>query len=171
MTSEELAKAINCSKVWIFHLRKKFPDRCPKTFDDVEGWKAVLAFSRVQAKVPYVRGATQPRSNDVNGDELSDIQRLTRGRADKVATENQILEIELQATKRQVIKQEEAIMLFGRVASVVRGRLMKMRADLPNMLLGLDAPGIDKVLAEKMEEVLASLVIPDDFFTPRGVVK
>ena len=96
---------------------------------------------------------------------------MTRGRADKVATENQILEIELQATKRQVIKQEEAIMLFGRVASVVRGRLMKMRADLPNMLLGLDAPGIDKVLAEKMEEVLASLVIPDDFFTPRGVVK
>jgi hypothetical protein len=170
VTSEQLARTIGCSRQWVFYLRKKFPDRCPKNFDDVEGWKELLALSRTQAKVKYVRAAAQPRSNGANGDELSDIQRLTRGRADKVQTENQILEIELQATRRQVIRQEEAIALFGKVAAVVRARLMKMRNDLPNALLGLDAPAIDKVLAEKMEEVLATLVIPDDFFTPRGVI-
>jgi hypothetical protein len=80
------------------------------------------------------------------------------------------LTIELAATKRQVIRQEEAIALFSRVATIVRGRLMKMRNDLPNILLGLDAQQIDQVLAQKMEEALSSLVIPGDFWVPKGLV-
>jgi hypothetical protein len=171
MTSEELAKSIGCSKPWVFYLKKKFPDRCPSSFDDVPGWKAVLDFSRTQAKVKYTRGATQPRrDNGQKTGELSDIARLTKARANKVETEHEILTIELAATKRQVIRQEEAIALFARIATIVRGRLMKMRNDLPNILLGLNSEGIDRVLAEKMEEALSSLVIPGDFWVPKGLV-
>jgi hypothetical protein len=130
----------------------------------------VLAWSRTQAKVKYVRGATQPRSNGAKGDQLTDIERLTRGRANKVQTENQILEIELAATQRRIIRQEEAIELFAKVASIVRARFLKLRNDLPCMVTGLDPAAIDKVLAEKTEEVLSSLVIPDDFFNPKSLL-
>ena len=100
-----MAKEIGCSKQWLFQLKKKFPDRCPKNFADVEAWKAVLAESRVGAKVKYVRGATQPKSNGEKPVGISDIARLTKARAGKVETEHEILLIELEATRRSIIKQ------------------------------------------------------------------
>jgi hypothetical protein len=167
MTSEELAKSVGCSKPWIFYLKKKFPERCPRNFNDVEGWKAVLAFSRTQAKVKYVRGATQPRNN---GEQLSDIQRLTKARANKVETEHEILTIELGVTRRQIVKQEEVMALFGKIASITRARLMKLRADLPCCLAGLDAASIDRILGERFEEISSNLSIPDDFFVSKGIL-
>jgi hypothetical protein len=47
-------------------------------------------------------------------------------------------------------------------------RLLKMAADLPNMLLGLDAPQIDKVVQAKLQEALSGLKLPEDFFEVRS---
>lgn len=170
MTSRELAKAVGCSTPWIYHLKKKYSDRCPKDFNDVAGWKALLAFSRTETAV--YRTPKKLKNSQSNGDglELSDIARLTRARANKVETEHEILSIELAATKRSIVREEEIIALFAKLSVVLRGRLMKMAADLPNMLLGLDAPAIDAVVREKLEEVLATLVLPKDLFEPRGIV-
>ena len=169
MTCKELAAELGISFPWIFQLKKKFPNEAPKNFDDVEGWRKLLEASR-KNPVSKSRVTVLKHKSSKSSEELSDIARLTRGRANKVETEHEILTIELAATKRQVIRQEEAIELFARIAAIVRGRLMKMRNDLPSALLGLDAPGIDQVLAQKMEEALSSLVIPADFWSPKGLV-
>lgn len=168
MTAKELAKAISCSEQWVFALRRRFPDQCPKSFDDVEGWKAALAHSRTQSRTKNNRGAKILLQD--SSSELSDIVRLTRARANKVEVEHEILTIELAATKRQVVRQEEVMTIFAKLANVLRARLMKMRTDLPSSLLGLDSAGMDKVLGERMEEALAHFELPKDFFEPRGIV-
>src|ERR1700756_2977731 len=145
MTADELASLIGVSRPWLFHLKNKFPKDCPSNFNDVEGWKVFLASTRKAARVKRTPGAKTRKGSD----QLSDMARLTKSRANKVETEHEILTIELSATRRQVVRQEEVIDLFAKVAAVARGRLMKMRNDLPSALLGLDAPAIDKGLGEK----------------------
>jgi hypothetical protein len=169
MTSKELAAELGISFPWIFQLKKKFPNEAPKSFDDVEGWRKLLEASR-KNPVSKSRLTVLKHKSSKSSEELSDIARLTRARANKTEHEDEILLIELAATKRQVVREEETLALFAKLATIVRGRLMKMANDFPSMLLGLDAPAIDKVVREKLEEALSSLVIPDDFHTPRGVV-
>jgi hypothetical protein len=169
MTCKELAAELGISFPWIFQLKKKFPDEAPKTFDDVEAWRKLLEKSR-KNPVSKSRLTVLKHKSSKSSEELSDIARLTRARANKTEHEDEILLIELAATKRQVVREEETLALFAKLATIVRGRLMKMANDFPSMLLGLDAPAIDKVVREKLEEALSSLQIPDDFHTPRGVV-
>jgi hypothetical protein len=163
VNAQQLADKLEVHRTWIFTLRKKFPEEAPKTFDDVEGWKKLLDSTRKTVRV-------QPARSTKSTPELTDIARLTRGRADKVELENEILIIELDATKRKVIRQEEVITLFGQIASVVKGRLRKMANDLPSALLGLDSASIDRIVTEKLDYALSSFDLPNEFFAPKSRV-
>jgi hypothetical protein len=69
-----------------------------------------------------------------------------------------------ETTKRNMVAKGEVIELFGRIASVVRSRFMRMEADLPAALEGRTASEIQKIVREKVTEALNSLSIPETFF-------
>jgi hypothetical protein len=175
MTASELAKDLGISRALLFKIRKRYPRaEQPATFDDVEAWRIFITKAQSGVHSPTrLPGAKKP-GRPIGWQEIPSATEsniiFVAARAKEKVANAEIREIELAATKRQVVRQEETIALFGKLATIVRGRLMKMRNDLPSALLGLDAPAIDKVLAEKMEEALAPLVIPEDFFSPRGLV-
>jgi hypothetical protein len=52
-------------------------------------------------------------------------------RAKKTATAAEILSIELDPTKRHILTQEEVLTIFGHIGTVLRGKFLKMRNDLP----------------------------------------
>jgi hypothetical protein len=51
-------------------------------------------------------------------------------RAREKAAAAELREIELAATKRAVVRQEEVKIIFGQIGTIIRGRLLKMRSDL-----------------------------------------
>jgi hypothetical protein len=112
-----------------------------------------------------------PKSNGehLEGSELTDIQRLTRNRADKVQIERELLALELGVARREAIPAAEVIRVFEALGAVMRIKLLRLRTDLPSALLGLDCAGIDKVLEERFAEMCSSWRLPPDFFNSRSV--
>jgi ribosomal protein L29 len=168
MTSEQLAKELGISRALLFKIRSQHsPGEYPDNFSDVAAWRGFMARAktgiRTTTPLPELKKSNLPSAIESN-------VIFVAARAKEKVAAAEILEIELAATKRAIVREEEIIALFAKLSVVLRGRLMKMAADLPNMLLGLDAPGIDKVVREKLEEVLSTLVLPKDLFDPRGIV-
>jgi hypothetical protein len=168
VTADELAKELGISRALLFKIRTRYPlKEHPATFNDVEGWRTFIA--KAKTDIRTTTPIPESTNNKLPSATESNIIFVAARAKEKVANA-EIREIELAATRRQVVRQEEVTAIFAKLSNIVRVRLMKIRNDLPSALLGLDAPGIDKVLAEKMEEALAPLVIPEDFFEPRGVI-
>ena len=69
-----------------------------------------------------------------------------------------------------MVHKEEVKALFSQIAAVVRGRLLRLRADLPCALVGRTEPEIERIVAEKVEAALAALSVPENFFEPQGRV-
>jgi hypothetical protein len=40
MTADQLAKRLGCSRATIFNLKKAYPEKAPKSFGNVQAWKA-----------------------------------------------------------------------------------------------------------------------------------
>jgi hypothetical protein len=172
MTADDLARILGISRAQLFKLRKRYPaSEYPDNWNDVKGWRGFLAQTHngMLTPVPVSEPTKKQVASDLPSATESNVIFVAARAKEKVAAA-EILEIELAATKRSIVREEEIIALFAKLSVVLRGRLMKMAADLPNMLLGLDAPGIDKVVREKLEEALSTLVLPKDLFDPRGIV-
>jgi hypothetical protein len=175
MTADQLAHKLGISRALLFKIRKRYPQgEYPANFDDVEAWRSFITKAQTPFHSPTRLPEAKRPGRPIGWKEIPSATEsnviFVAARAKEKVANAEIREIELAATRRQIIRQEEVVALFSKLATVVRGRLMKMRNDLPSALLGLDAPAIDKVLAEKMEEALTPLVIPEDFFSPRGLV-
>jgi hypothetical protein len=42
MTADQLAKKLGCSKTTIFNLKRAYPDKAPKSFGNLQSWKAFV---------------------------------------------------------------------------------------------------------------------------------
>lgn len=160
MTAEELAKVLGVSRKTLFRLKKSYPDATPSNFDDPEKWKRVLE----TAKTKEI-GSHQP---EISTSDSHAIYVEARARKTRIAAE--MGQIQLDATKRNVIRKEDAKALFARIAAVVRGRFLKVRADLPCSCVGLTEVQIEKVVDEKFEYALSALDIPREFFEPQSAL-
>jgi hypothetical protein len=162
MTADQLAKELGISRPWLFHLKRKFAAEAPKDFHDIEAWETFVEFTKTQVK-------TRGRKSLKGPVELSDYRRLVRLRGDKLELERQMLSIELGATERRLIPQEEITAVFGKLGTVLRGRLIKARNDLPSALLGLNEAAMDAILREKFDFVMSEFSLPADFWSVRGL--
>jgi hypothetical protein len=160
MTAEELAKVLGVSRKTLFRLKKSYPEAAPANFDDPEKWKRVLETARTKEV-----GSHQP---EISTSDSHAIYVEARARKTQVAAE--MGQIQLDATRRNVIRREEVASLFSRVFSIVRARIMKMGADLPCACVGLSEPEIDRVVQEKIAYALSGAEINAEFFNPKSLV-
>jgi len=158
MNVSELARELGISRV-TFYARRKDP-RAPKTLD-LEAWRAYLAGARLNEP------AEKPPAAAGRAAEAYD---YVYERARKTALAADILAIELAATQRNAVRKEEVKTMFTEIASVVRGRLLKLRADLPCALVGRSEADIERIVAQKVEHALSALAIPKTFFEPQSRV-
>lgn len=156
MNVSELAAALGISRV-TFYARRKDP-RAPQSLD-LEAWRAYLKGARVNA----------PPESTGEGDTRKAYDYLFE-RARKTSLASDILAIELAATRRDTVRKEEVKTLFSQIAAVVRGRLLKLRADLPSALAGRSEAEIERIVTDKIEQALSGLSIPERFFEPEGLV-
>ena len=156
MNVSELAAALGISRV-TFYARRKDP-HAPKELD-LEAWRAYLKGARVNAPPESPGEGASRQAYD-----------YVFERARKTSLAADILAIELAATRRDTVRKEEVRTLFGQIGAVVRGRLLKLRADLPSALAGRGEAEIERIVTEKVEHALGGLSIPETFFDPKGLV-
>ncbi len=98
---------------------------------------------------------------------LSDHARYTRARADRMTYLAEADRLKVEITKRHVIDRAEVESEFARIASRVRGRLLRFANDCPTMLLGLSAVDIHRVVSEKLEYAMRDLHLEDSWLEPQ----
>lgn len=161
MTADELAKELGIGRMTLFRLKKAYPREAPKSFADVEKWKAFLEVTKTKEVGSHQSALA------LNGDAN---ESYVQARARKTHIAAEMGQIQLDATKRNVIRREEVSNLFTRVFSVVRARIMKMGADLPCACVGLSESDIDRVVREKIDYALSEAEINAEFFNPKSLV-
>jgi hypothetical protein len=172
MKAETLATILKVSRRYVFALKRRYPTEAPKSFDDIEGWRAFLSAHQLvhnPHKVAEMAGAAINSDANGNGAVASNM-RYIEARARRMTITAELALLRLEATRRTVIPKADVRILFARIGSVLRARILRMRNDLPCELTGLSEAGIQKVLDEKIAQVLSELVIPDDFWQPQSVV-
>jgi hypothetical protein len=168
VTAEELAKELGISRALLFKIRKRYPPgEYPATFSDVEAWRTFIANAKtdIRTRTPL---AKLKRDNLPSATESNII--FVAARAKEKVANAEIRELQLLATKRAIVHAEEVQLLFARIASITRARVLKAANDFPSLLIGLDQAAIDKIVQAKLTEALSSLDLPENFFTPRSVV-
>jgi hypothetical protein len=167
MTAAQLAESLGISRALLFKIRGRYPkNEHPANFDDVEAWRSFIAKARTQIRT--TTPIEQLENDDLPSATESNIVFVAARARQKVA-DAEIREIELAATRRELIAKAEIIAVFGRLGSVLRGRLLKARNDLPTALLGLNEVAMDAVLKEKFDDVMGDFILPGDFWSVRGV--
>lgn len=167
MTADELAKKLEVSRRLLFKLKAKYPNEAPP-FNDIAGWRSFLDANKTTPNLPPERPslAATPAAGTATASNLTYVD--ARARKTAIGAEMDLLKLE--ATKRNVIRREEVKVLFAKIGSVVRARLLKVRYDLPCSCVGLTESQIDKVVEEKFSYALAAFDIPKEFFEPQSVI-
>lgn len=160
MTSKQLAAACSVSQRTIYNLKARFPEQVPASFGDVDGWKRI-----VEANRTVVAGKRNAPRRDP--ELASDHSRYVAARADRTESLAASERIRLEITRRNTISRAEVEVEFGRIASIIRARLLKMLNDLPSALLGLDEAAIHKVASEKLAYAMRDLKLLDTFLAPK----
>jgi hypothetical protein len=93
--------------------------------------------------------------------------RYIAARADRTESLAASERIRLELTRRNVIPRAEVELEFGRIATIIRGRLLKMLNDLPSALLGLDEAAIHRVASEKLTYAMRDLRLSDAFLAQK----
>jgi hypothetical protein len=167
MTSEQLAEKLGINRRTIFWMRKRYPG-APTNFNDVDKWRDWIESNKSQinpGKVDEAEVEPEPKNTAV----ASNISYVA-ARALKTQAQAEMATIQLAVTRRNIIRKEECKALFAKIAAVVRGRFLKVRADLPCTCVGLTEVEIEKVVTEKIEYALSALDIPKEFFEPQSAV-
>jgi hypothetical protein len=162
MSSKDLATACGVSQRQIYNLKTKFPKEVPASFDDVAGWKMVVAAHQVV--VAQKRHA--PRSHP---GEQSDNARYVAARARRTEALAEAEHIRLAVTKRDLIRREEVETAFSTVANRVKARLRRLVNDAPSALLGLNEYEIHATLGEQIEVALNEITMDKNFYKPRRI--
>jgi hypothetical protein len=162
MSSKDLAAACGVSQRQIYNLKTKFPKEVPASFDDVDGWKKVVAAHQVV--VAQKRHA--PRSTP---GEQSDNARYIAARARKTEIQAESEHLRLEVTRRGLIPRVEVEAAFSTVANLVKARLRRLVNDAPSVLLGLNEHEIHQTLGEQIELALNEIAMEKDFYKPRGI--
>jgi hypothetical protein len=169
MTAAELAEALNISRALLFKIRRRYPKgEYPASFNDIEAWRTFIAKARTDIRT--TTSLPKPAGNGRLPSATESNIKFVAARAKEKAAAAELRELQLLATRRSLVHAEEVQLLFGQIAGVTRGRLLKMANDFPSLLAGLDQVAIDKIVQAKLTETLSSLALPEDFFSIRSVI-
>lgn len=168
MSATRIAAILKVSRTWLFNIKKQFPEGAPKDFKDPEEWRKFAKAHRIEPTATLTeKVSTRQAEDSTQQSEPSSHSRYIAARAHRTEILAQMAEIELAATKRNMIHRAEVESIFAQVSSVVKGRLLRMVNDCPAALLGLDAPQIYEVLMEKLHYALDAMELRKEIFEPR----
>lgn len=161
MTAEQLAKQLGLSRRALFALKKRYGPEAPQDFNDPEEWKAFIEAGRTDNRTKV--DAKRPSTVDWN-------KHFVQFRALEKESKAALTAIELEATRRKILSQEEILQIFGHIGAVLRGKLLKLKNDIPSACAGLNEVGIEAVCQQKFDEIMGSFTLPADLFDPRSKV-
>jgi len=163
LSATHIAAILQVSRTWLFTLRKRFLQDAPKDFKDVEQWRIFVEHHRIEPiRLPPPVSKKQPvQRRD------SSAARYNEARTRKLNAQASLAEINLAASKREMIPRIDVETAFATVANRVKAQLSRLVNDAPGFLLGLTAEQIHVALNDKIRNVLNGIAMDDDFYKPR----
>lgn len=140
----------------------------PKDFKDPEEWRRFATAHRIEPKAPLTETlSTRPEEESTPQSEPSAHTRYITARAHRTEILAQMAEIELAATRRNMIPRGEVERAFALAGSMIKAHILRLAADAPCALVGRSATEIDEWMQEAIRRPIEDIKLDRNLFEPR----
>jgi hypothetical protein len=177
LSATHIAAILKVSRTWLFTLKKQFSEGAPKDFSDPEEWRkfvnshriepiALAAHSENPQKVTQRKLSTRPASDSTQLSEPSAHSRYTAARAQRTEALAEMAQIELAATKRDMVPRGQVERAFDMAGQMVKNHILRLAADAPCALVGKSEAEVDAWMQEAIRRPLEVMKLDPNLFKP-----
>jgi hypothetical protein len=167
LSATHIAAILKVSRTWLFNIKRQFPSESPRDFSDPEEWRVFAKSHRIEPTITLSQKvSTRPTSDSTQPGELSANTRYTIARANRTETLAQMAEIELAATRRDMVPRGQVERAFDVAGQMVKNHILRLAADAPCALAGKSEAEVDAWMKEAIRRPLEVMKLDPNLFKP-----
>jgi hypothetical protein len=168
LSATHIARILKVSRTWLFTLKKQFPEGAPRDFKDAEQWRTFVKSHRIEPIPPSEeKVSTRKAEHSTQESEPSAHSRYIAARAYRTEILAQMAEIELAATKRDMIPRGEVERAFAIAGAKIKAHILRLAADAPCCLAGRTEAEVDAWMQEAIRRPIEDIKLDPNFLKPR----